>query len=79
MKPWPYANIAAIYNNQEKYKKSIEYFSKAIAIDSTLARYYYNRTTPYEALELFDKAEADYLKAIELDPDDEWSNLYLGD
>ena len=50
-------------------KKSIEYYSKAIAIDSTEAEFYHKRTTPYEALELYDKAEADYLKAIELEPD----------
>ena len=66
-----------LYNSFiEDYKTAIKYNTKAIELSPQTAKYYLDRTTPYEELQMYSEAEADYLKAIELEPKEE--DYYLG-
>lgn len=57
-----------IYLKQGKSKVLIDKLSKAIEEDPENKVYYFARAVSYEALQQADKAEADYKKAVELDP-----------
>lgn len=56
------------YNSDDNYEK-IKYYSHVINIDSTYAAAYNNRGNAYLAIDLKDKALADYETALSLDPD----------
>ena len=91
LSPYLYRNLARLSTEIKEYQKSIEYFSKAIELapyselvkrfdelDVFIESIVFERTTPYENLEMYAEAEQDYLKAIELDPEDESYYSYLG-
>lgn len=64
-----YLGIAYIYNLQEKFEKSIEYYTKAVENANDLLKpfYYKYRADCYcVCLKDYAKAKADYQKAIEL-------------
>ena len=74
-------NAARLYNlkanailssgsiNEEVHdKQAIKLFSKAIALDSTDARYFNNRGWAYQFLDFYKKASKDFDKAVELSP-----------
>ena len=56
------------FNSQKKYNKAIENFTKALEINPKFAIVYKARSQAYILLGQNDKADADYKKAIELDP-----------
>ncbi|MDA8924434.1 caspase family protein, partial [Flavobacteriaceae bacterium] len=68
LNPEVYVRYAQLLVDKEDFKKSIEYYSKAITIDYTKVSYYLERAIPYEILGMYDKAEDDYLKAIDIEP-----------
>lgn len=57
-----------IYLKQGKSQVLIEKLNKAIEEDSENKIYYFARAVSYEGLSQSEKAEADYKKAVELDP-----------
>jgi tetratricopeptide (TPR) repeat protein len=63
-----YNEIGDEYYFQNDYNKAIEFYTKAIDLDSDNAIYYYNRGTGYHALKKYEKAIADYTKAIKRKP-----------
>ncbi|MFC1939867.1 tetratricopeptide repeat protein [Chloroflexota bacterium] len=50
--------------NQQEFDIAIRYYSKAIDLYSTNARFFYNRATAYENLGQQEKASADYSQAL---------------
>ena len=70
------SNISIIHNIHgvinlalEKWKNSIECFSKAISLDPTYAEAYYNLGIAQDHLEQMEEAVKSYTKAIEIKPD----------
>lgn len=66
-------NASAWYNSGyiylvflENFRVAVEKFSKAIEYSPGFAEAYMNRGLAYEELEMFDKARADYKKALQL-------------
>ena len=73
MTVWDYIQQGDRYYNAGKYKKSIEFYSKAIEL-RPIAIAYSNRGCAYNALGEREKAIQDYTKAIELNPN--YMNAY---
>ncbi|MBR6669176.1 MAG: tetratricopeptide repeat protein [Ruminococcus sp.] len=59
------------YYTRGEYKKAIDQYTKAIAIDPKRASAWYNRAVSYFKLGNFEKMIKDMDKAIELEPDNE--------
>lgn len=57
-----------VYYERGEFEKSIDQYSKAIAIDSTRAAAWYNRAVSYFKLQDYQKMFDDMNKAIELEP-----------
>ena len=55
------------YLSSKKNKEALDYLNKAIEQDNTNASYYYARGVLFDQSKELDKAEADYLKCLELD------------
>lgn len=63
--PYPVARIGAMYQKLHNYKKAIQFFQRAIAMDSTFDDYnYYNLGTSYKGLHQLDSAVICYRKFI---------------
>jgi tetratricopeptide (TPR) repeat protein len=60
----------------KQYEKSVQDYSKAMALDPKEARDWRSRASTYARLHQYDKALADFNKATELDPKDKvaWNN-----
>lgn len=54
------------YYDMEKYEEAIICFTKVIEMHPNMAKFYYDRGSCYNDLELFEKAEADLRKACAL-------------
>ena len=63
------------YYEKDNYEKAIEFFDKAISINSTNPDIFFERGYSKEQFELYKEAENDYSRAIELDP--QFKNAYL--
>ncbi len=67
------ANMGLLYSGQGRYQEAIEYFKQAIAVDGAnskaLAEDYYGIGYCFAQMRLYDQAEQNYKKAIELKPD----------
>lgn len=56
-----------IYVSEQMYDKAIEFYTKAIELNPSVAVYYGNRSISYLKLECFGYALSDASKALELD------------
>ncbi len=63
-------NLGYLYQLKGDYKKSIEYFDKAIALKPELAEAYYNKALSFRRLGNFEEALRWYSEAIERNPTD---------
>ena len=78
----PYMTLGRLLNQHEKHREAAEIFDKAIAIIKNPERrhwdYFYRRAIAFERLNEWDKAEASFKKALELDPNRATVLNYLG-
>ncbi|HON19529.1 MAG TPA: tetratricopeptide repeat protein, partial [Salinivirgaceae bacterium] len=65
----PLFNIGYIYQEQEKYSESIQYFSKATKYHPYEARVFYRLALSYEKLNQRDSAIVNYRRTLDVDPD----------
>ena len=56
------------YYEEDNYEKAIEFFDKAISINTSNPYIFFERGFSKAQFELYEEAEKDYSKAIELDP-----------
>ena len=56
------------YYEEDNYEKAIEFFDKAISMDTSNPDIFFERGFSKEQFELYKEAEKDYSRAIELDP-----------
>ena len=56
------------YYEEDNYEKAIEFFDKAISMDTSNPDIFFERGFSKEQFELYEEAEKDYSRAIELDP-----------
>jgi tetratricopeptide (TPR) repeat protein len=74
--------LGDILRTQERYAEAIDAYGQALAITGgdNLSdwRFYYVRGISYERSRIWDKAEADFLRALELNPDHPQVLNYLG-
>ncbi len=75
-------DMANIYKSEEKYEKSINYYSqvlKKLDIDSdAYAEVLYRRGSSYERLGDDEKSDKDLIKSLSIKPDDAYVLNYLG-
>lgn len=71
-----YATKSAALLDCNKYKECIEVATKAISFDSKSKDAYHNRGVAYMKLKLWDKADQDLERAIELTPEDTFTRKY---
>ena len=64
-------NIGVAYNDLYKFKKAIEYLSKAIKLEPNNSLAFANRANSYNQLDEFDLSISDANKSIELNPKNE--------
>ncbi len=78
----PYMTLGRLFNQQERYREAVEIYNKAIARITTPKGqhwdFFYRRAIAYERLKEWDKAEVDFKKALELDPNRAVVLNYLG-
>ena len=60
--------LGVLHYLQKDFKSAITAFTKCLALDDKNAYAFHDRGSCYRLIEDFDKAEKDYLSAIELDP-----------
>ena len=74
-------DIASFNKNSKKYKKAIQYYNQVILkidINSVLySEVLYRRGSSYERLGDFENADKDFLKSLEINPDDAYVLNYL--
>jgi Flp pilus assembly protein TadD len=74
--------LGDILRSQERYEPAIDAYTRALAITGGENvgdwRFYYVRGIAYERAKIWDKAETDFLKALELNPDQPQVLNYLG-
>jgi len=74
-------DYAEFLKNNEKYKKSIKYYSEVLSIieteDVLYAQATNSRGVAYERTDQWDKAETDLLKSLNASPDDAYTINYL--
>lgn len=75
MTAWDHCRQGNRYYNLGEYEKANKCYSDAIAKQSDIAMFYYNRGNAYAEMGDKEKALSDYTKAIELKPDDEEAYL----
>ena len=66
-----YANIGAIYGRKKMYDSAMVYLNKSVEEDPKFAVAYLNRALTYEERDMNQQAIQDYLKYIELKPEDD--------
>ncbi|MBX9951760.1 MAG: tetratricopeptide repeat protein [Candidatus Obscuribacterales bacterium] len=71
-----YATKAAALLDFNKYRECIEAASKAISFDSNSKEAYHNRGVAYMKLKVWDKADQDLERAIQLTPQDTFTRKY---
>jgi tetratricopeptide (TPR) repeat protein len=62
----PIQMLGAVYVKQQKYRESIDYFNRVMAMNDTIFDAYNNRATAYAMLGINDSALADFDKALAL-------------
>jgi tetratricopeptide (TPR) repeat protein len=74
--------LGDLYRDDEQYQKAIDAYTKALAITGGDSvgdwRFYYVRGIAYERSKQWPKAEADFLEALKLNPDQPQVLNYLG-
>jgi tetratricopeptide (TPR) repeat protein len=75
--PQTYYEQAEYCAKEGLYNAAAAYYSKAIKLDSNSAILYFARGNAYAARENYDSAKADFLKALEIDPDNELAKKKL--
>ena len=74
-------DLGGVYKNYKKYKKAIKYYSlvlEELDTDSyTYADVLYRRGGCYERLGQYDKSDNDFLKSLEIRPEDPYTLNYL--
>lgn len=74
--------LGTVLRGHEKFQDAADIYSRAISLIKNPTkqhwRYYYSRGVSYERLKDWPKAEADLLKALELNPDEPLTLNYLG-
>jgi len=60
-------NIGRMYYWKKEYEPAIENYTKAIALDSSMAVFFENRALVYRDMNNFDLAEKDFLEALAID------------
>lgn len=60
--------LGVMYYRQGKYEQAINYYNKAISIDDASALFYENRGLAFLYRLQYEKAEADFLRSMELNP-----------
>ncbi len=77
-----YYRLGEIYHIQQKYSAAVKYYSKAISRAKTVSTkdwyLYYSRGMSYERSNEWEKAEKDFLKSLELSPEQPLTLNYLG-
>ena len=77
-----YLAIGSIYSQDKDYRKAADTYDKAVAVPKQPVRndwtIFYQRGIAYERLKEWDKAEPNFLKALELYPDQPQVLNYLG-
>ena len=74
-----YNNMAVNFDNLGQSDKALEYYTKEIEISPNYYLAYRNRAIRYaNDLKGYEKAEADYTKAIELDPENDENTIEEG-
>ena len=73
-----YTNMAVIFDELEQNDKVVEYITKEIEISPDYYLGYRNRALLYSRVKDYENAEADYIKAIELDPENDENYYYRG-
>ena len=68
-----YTCRGAAYLSDEKYKKALIDFNRAIEINPGYVYAYINRGTYYSSIKKYTSAIADYKKALKLDPDGDFA------
>jgi tetratricopeptide (TPR) repeat protein len=71
-------NIGVAYNDLYKFKKAIEYLSKAIKLEPNNSLAFANRANSYNQLDEFDLSISDANKSIELNQKNEWPYAIKG-
>ena len=78
----PYMTMGRLYNQLERYQEAADIFDRAIArVEKPEAKhwdYFYRRAISFERLKNWEKAEASFLKSLELSPDRATALNYLG-
>ena len=77
-----YIELGNILRSHERFEEAVGYYDKALALVKTPKKanwsQYYSRAVCNERLKRWTAAEADFLKAIELDPEQASTLNYLG-
>jgi tetratricopeptide (TPR) repeat protein len=61
-------NLGVVNHLQKKYDTAVKWYKKALSLNENEAVYHYNLGGCWFALERMDRASAEYLRALELDP-----------
>ncbi|MCP5511628.1 MAG: tetratricopeptide repeat protein [Leptospiraceae bacterium] len=73
-----YHSLGLSYFVMEKYRESVDYFTRAIELDDKNPSYYYFRANAYEKIGYMEDTIVDLKKIMELDPGNSLSYNYLG-
>jgi tetratricopeptide (TPR) repeat protein len=77
-----WVTLGNIHRNNEEFKEAADAYSKALELVAVATREhwntYYYRGIAYERIKSWDKAEADFRKALSLEPDQPMVLNYLG-
>ena len=66
-----YCNIGCIKHSSNEISTAINYYTKAIQLNSTIADFFYRRGLAYYDIGAYKNALDDYNKILELEPDNE--------
>lgn len=73
-----WSNLGTFQRSSGKLKEALKSYDKSIKLNSSFAMAYTNRAKLYTELKEDEKAHKDYMKAMELEPDNETTLFYLG-
>ena len=74
-----YHQLGRLYfEHEQNYEKARIYYSQAIARDSQIAHYYFDRAAIHFFFKHYELAREDFSRALELDPSDSRSLYYRG-
>lgn len=71
-------DLALAHLRQNDFDKAVKSFHKAVELDKSAYKPYYNLATAYHQAKIYDSALYYYVKTTELNSDLPWPHLYLG-